>query len=64
MKEKEQQPQQPKPFTPGITRSQVREHAFRIFKDKLNRGPLTVEDWVFAEKDLVNSMQTEETEEP
>jgi len=45
---------QPKPFTPGITKLMVREHAFALFRDKLNRDqPLALEDWVLAEKDLV-----------
>jgi hypothetical protein len=58
---KEESPQQfdqPAPFTPGVTRSMVREHAYRLYRDKLDRGALTLEDWVLAEKDLVQSMQT------
>jgi len=51
--------EQPKPFTPGITRGMVREHAFRLYRDKLPEHPLTLEDWVLAEKDLVNSLETE-----
>jgi hypothetical protein len=38
----------------------VREHAFRLYRDKLPEHPLTLQDWVLAEKDLVNSMETEE----
>jgi hypothetical protein len=38
----------------------VREHAFRLYRDKLPEHPLTLEDWVLAEKDLVNSMEAEE----
>ena len=53
--------QQPKPFTPGLSKLEVREHAYRLFRDKLPDHPLTLEDWVLAEKDLVNSMQTEES---
>jgi len=53
--------QQPEPFTPGITRTMVREHAFALYRDKLNHdGTLTLEDWVLAEKDLVKDLQTEE----
>ena len=52
--------EQPRPFTPGVTRSMVREHAFRLYRDKLPEHPLTLEDWVLAEKDLVNSMEAEE----
>jgi hypothetical protein len=51
---------QPKPFTPGVTMGMVREHAYRIYRDKLDRGPLTLEDWVLAEKDLVTSREAEE----
>jgi hypothetical protein len=50
---------QPKPFTPGITKGMVRQHAFKLFQDRLERG-LTLEDWVLAEKDLVADQQTEE----
>ena len=50
---------QPQPFTPGITRAMVRQHAYVLFRDKLAHDPLTLEDWVLAEKDLVHSMQTE-----
>ena len=52
---------QPQPFTPGLSRTEVREHAFRLFRDKLPNHPLTLEDWVLAEKDLVSSMQEEES---
>jgi hypothetical protein len=38
----------------------VREHAFRLYRDKLPQHPLTLEDWVLAEKDLVNSMEAED----
>jgi len=61
MKKKQQQPkrlEQPEPFTPGITRAMVRQHAFEMFRDKLPDHPLTLEDWVLAEKDLVNSLET------
>jgi len=37
----------------------VREHARRLYRDKLQHDKLTLEDWVLAEKDLVESMQTE-----
>ena len=51
--------EQPQPFTPGVTRTMVREHAFALYRDKLNHDqPLTLEDWVLAEKDLVKEMQT------
>jgi hypothetical protein len=50
---------QPKPFTPGITPGMVRQRAFELFRDKLPDHPLTLADWVAAEKDLVNSLETE-----
>jgi hypothetical protein len=50
---------QPKPFTPGITPGMVRDHAYRIFRDKLPDHPLTLEDWIRAEKDLVATMEAE-----
>ena len=49
---------QPEPFTPGLTMGMVRQHAFELYRDKLLHGPLTLEDWVLAEKDLVREMET------
>jgi hypothetical protein len=51
--------EQPKPFTPGVTKAMVRQHAYEIFRDKLAHHPLTLEDWVLAEKDLVASLDAE-----
>jgi hypothetical protein len=51
--------EQPKPFTPGVTKGMVRQHAFELYRDKLPEHPLTIEDWVLAEKDLVNSQDTD-----
>lgn len=60
MKKKAQKTiEQPKPFTPGVTKAMVRQHAYEMFRDKLPEHPLTLEDWVLAEKDLVNEMQME-----
>ncbi len=53
---------QPQPFTPGVTRGMVREHAYRLYRDKLPEHPLTLEDWVLAEKDLVATMEAEGVE--
>ena len=52
---------QPQPFTPGITRGMVREHAFRLYLDRLSEHKvnLTLEDWILAEKDLAATMETE-----
>ena len=52
--------EQPKPFTPGITKGMVRQHAYEMFRDKLRDLPLTLEDWVLAEKDLVESREKDE----
>ena len=52
--------EQPKPVTPGFTPGMVREHAYRLYHDKLPEHPLTLEDWVLAEKDLVATMEAEE----
>ncbi len=51
--------EQPQPFTPGITRGMVRQHAYEMFRDKLPEHPLTIEDWVLAEKDLVSSLEND-----
>jgi len=60
MKEKTAQPiEQPKPFTPGVTKAMVRQHAYEMFRDKLPDHPLTLDDWVMAEKDLVASLDAE-----
>lgn len=53
--------EQPKPFTPGITKAMVRQHAYELFRDKLPDRPLTLEDWVLAEKDLLGNLQDEES---
>ena len=49
--------EQPAPFTPGVTRAMVRQHAYEMFQDKLPHRPLTLEDWVLAEKDFVMEME-------
>jgi hypothetical protein len=51
--------EQPKPFTPGISKGMVRQHAFELYRDKLPSQPLTVADWVLAEKDLVATLDAE-----
>ena len=51
--------EQPLPFSPGITKGMVRQHAYELYRDKLTREALTLEDWVLAEKDLVQSMETD-----
>jgi hypothetical protein len=60
MKKKAQKTvEQPNPFTPGVTKAMVRQHAYEMFRDKLPEHPLTLEDWVLAEKDLLNEMELE-----
>jgi hypothetical protein len=51
--------EQPEPFTPGMKKPAVRQHAYELFRDKLTNHPLTLDDWVMAEKDLVASMDAE-----
>jgi hypothetical protein len=51
--------EQPEPFTPGITKAMVRQHAFELYRDKLPDHPLTLDDWVMAEKDLANTLEAE-----
>ena len=58
-KRTEKKIEQPMPFTPAVTKVMVRQHAYEMFRDKLPEHPLTLEDWVLAEKDLVNSMETD-----
>jgi len=63
MKMKDKAPkavEQPKPVTPGVTKGMVREHAYRLYRDKLPEHPLTLADWVLAEKDLVAAREAEE----
>jgi hypothetical protein len=50
---------QPDPVTPGITKGMVRQHAYTLFRDKLPGHPLTLSDWVLAEKDLVATRESE-----
>jgi len=51
--------EQPEPFTPCISKGMVRQRAFELYRDKLPDHPLTLADWVLAEKDLVNSLETD-----
>jgi hypothetical protein len=51
--QKNENVEQPEPFTPGMTKAMVRQHAYELYRDKLAHGSLTLEDWVLAEKDLV-----------
>jgi hypothetical protein len=60
-KKNEKTVEQPKPFTPGVTKGMVRQHAYEMFRDKLPNHPLTLEDWVLAEKDLAATLDSENT---
>jgi len=57
----QQSVEQPVPFTPGISKAMVRQHAYELFRDKLPEHPLTIEDWVMAEKDLAMMIEMEHT---
>ncbi len=60
MKEKtEATIEQPNPFTPGVTKAMVRQHAYEMYRDKLPDHPLTLQDWILAEKDLVASLDAD-----
>lgn len=54
--------EQPRPFTPGISKAMVRQHAYALYRDRLPDRPLTLEDWVLAEKDLINELDAEQVE--
>jgi hypothetical protein len=51
--------EQPRPFTLGISKAMVRQHAYDLFRHKLPKEPLTAEDWVLAEKDLVGDLEVQ-----
>jgi hypothetical protein len=59
-KKTEKKVEQPQPFTPGLSKAEVRQHAFEMFRDKLPDHPLTLQDWVLAEKDLVSVTEDEQ----
>jgi len=54
---------QPEPFTPGVTKRMVRQHAFNLYRDKLRHGSLALEDWVLAQKDLLHTLNTDRLSE-
>lgn len=54
--------EQPEPFTEGVTKAMVREQALNMFQDKLKTHGLTLDDWVQAERVLVEKMQQESTQ--
>ncbi|MBM3888035.1 MAG: hypothetical protein FJ388_02795 [Verrucomicrobia bacterium] len=53
---------QPQPFTPGVRKGEVRDQAFKMFRVKLEAGePLSRDDWVRAEKELVRERDEAES---
>ena len=54
--------EQPTPFTPGITKAMVRQHAYVLYRDRLPDQRLTLEDWVLAERDLVTEIELAQAE--
>ena len=50
---------QPEPFTRGLSKAEVCQHAFTLYRDKLKEHALTLEDWVLAEKDLLRLREAE-----
>jgi len=53
---------QPEPFTPGVRKGEVRDQAFKMFRVKLEAGePISHDDWVRAEKDLVREREESES---
>jgi len=48
---------QPQPRTPGLTRSMVRAHAHRVFRDVFLARPLTDHEWRVVEDDLVRRLE-------
>jgi len=53
---------QPEPFTPGVRKGEVRDQAFKMFGVKLEAGePLSHDDWVRAEKELVREREENES---
>lgn len=47
-----------RPFTHGLARALVRQHAYHLFREKLPRQPLTLEDWMLAERALTQVQMT------
>ena len=60
MKNESKAVEQPNPVSPGVTKEMVRQHAYGMFRDKMIRGSLSLEDWVLAEKDLVGQPESKE----
>jgi hypothetical protein len=51
-------PLQPDPFTPGLRKRMVYEHALRLFEGRLLEDwPFTQEGWFLAEMDLLEQLR-------
>ena len=51
-------PLQPEPFTPGLRKRLVYEHALRLFEGRLLEDwPFTQEGWFLAEMDLLEQLR-------
>ena len=49
---------QPEPFTPGISKDLVCKHAQKLREQRLlDHDPLTPQDWLLAERDLIEELQ-------
>ncbi|MGE3309679.1 MAG: hypothetical protein AB7O66_06890 [Limisphaerales bacterium] len=48
---------QPRPRTPGLTRTMVRAHAERVFPDVLATRALTPGEWRKVESDLLRRLE-------
>jgi hypothetical protein len=45
---------QPEPFTPGLTKRMVHEHALWLYEGRiLEEWPIAREDWILVEHDLL-----------
>jgi hypothetical protein len=52
------EPIQPEPFTPGLTKRMVYDHALKIYQATVaDDWPLSREDWVLAEQDLLEKIR-------
>lgn len=48
---------QPQPHIPGLSRSMVRMHAARLFRDVFIKRPLSSREWRLAEQDLARKLE-------
>jgi hypothetical protein len=49
---------QPEPFTPGLTKRIVHDHALWLYEGKLlEQWPFAREDWILVEQDLLEELR-------